>query len=101
MENDVIMARSVTLFLMILFQNFQLFNARSETKSVFNKNFFNNPFLFISITIVTLIHIVASYMPVFDKFLNIDPLGWTELAIVLPTSFMILAVMELEKVLRR
>ena len=45
MENDVIMARSATLFLMILFQNFQLFNARSETKSVFNKNFFNNPFL--------------------------------------------------------
>ena len=101
MENDVVMARSATLFLMILFQNFQLFNARSETKSVFNKNFFNNPFLFISITIVTLIHIVASYMPIFDKFLNIDPLGWIELAIVLPTSFMILAVMELQKVLRR
>ena len=95
------MSISATLFLMILFQNFQLFNARSETKSVFNKNFFSNPFLFISITIVTLIHIVASYMPIFDKFLNIDPLGLTEVAIDLPTSLLILAIMELQKILRR
>ena len=97
---DVKIARSATIFLLILFQNMQIFNARSETQSLFKISFFKNPFLFVSIAIVTLIHIVASYNSVFDKFLKIDPLGWEELAIILPLSLTIIVVIEMEKFIR-
>ena len=98
---DLIMARSTTLFLMILFQNMQVFNSRSETQSLFRQGFFKNPFLFISIIVVTLIHIVASYVPAFDLFLKIDPLSWNELKIVLPIACLIIVVMEFEKLIRK
>lgn len=99
--NDIKMARSVTVFLMILFQNMQIFNSRSETQSVFKQSFSKNPFLFISITIVTLTHVVASYVPVFDSFLKIDPLTYNELILIIPTSLLIIVVMEIEKLIRK
>ena len=98
---DLKMARSVAIFLLILFQNMQIFNARSETQSLFKQSFFKNPFLFISIGIVTLVHIVASYVPSFDNFLKIDPLGWKELALIIPLALSIIVVMELEKIIRK
>ena len=99
--NDIVMARSTTIFLMILFQNMQIFNARSETQSLFKQSFFKNPFLFISIGIVTLVHIIASYIPAFDLFLKIDPLSWKELSIILPIALLIIVVMEFEKIIRK
>jgi len=99
--NDIKMSRSVALFLMILFQNMQIFNSRSETQSLFKQSFFKNPFLFISITIVTLIHIVASYLPAFDLFLRIDPLSYNELALIIPTALSIIVAMEIEKLIRK
>lgn len=98
---DLRMARSVTIFLLILFQNMQIFNARSETQSLFKQSFFRNPFLFISIGIVTLVHIVASYVPAFDIFLKIDPLGWKELGLIIPIAILIIVVMECEKIVRK
>jgi Ca2+-transporting ATPase len=98
---DIILSRSVLLFLMILFQNIQVFNARSEVKSVFSNNFFTNPFLLISIFFVTTLHIVASYLPFFDSFLKIDPLTKSELIIVIPVSLLIIFFMEIEKFIRR
>jgi Ca2+-transporting ATPase len=99
-SGDVILARSVVLFLMILFQNMQVFNARSETQSIFKQGFFKNQFLFISIIIVTLIHIIASYTPWFDQFLHIAPLGWEYLKVIIPVAFLIIVVMEIEKIIR-
>ncbi|MDD2839810.1 MAG: HAD-IC family P-type ATPase [Rickettsiales bacterium] len=98
--DNLTMARSATIFLMILFQNMQVFNSRSETQSIFKQSFFKNPFLFTSIIIVTLIHIVASYVSVFDSFLKIDPLGFKELALIIPISLSIVVAMELEKMIR-
>lgn len=99
--NDIKIARSATIFLLILFQNMQIFNARSETQSLFKIGFLKNPFLIISIIIVTLIHIVASYNPLFDRFLKIDPLGWSELSLIIPISLLIIIVIEVEKLIRR
>ena len=99
--NDIKIARSATIFLLILFQNMQIFNARSETQSLFKISFLKNPFLIISIVIVTLIHIVASYNPLFDRFLKIDPLDLSELALIIPISLLIIIVIEVEKLIRR
>ncbi|MDR3289806.1 MAG: HAD-IC family P-type ATPase [Rickettsiales bacterium] len=97
---DVVMARSCLLFVMIMFQNIQTFNARSENNSAFGR-FFSNPFLLIAVGFVTLLHVVASYMPFFDLFLKIDPLGIEELKVVLSVALSIIIVMELEKVIRK
>ena len=98
--NNLVLSRSVLVFLIILFQNMQVFNSRSENISLFQQSFSKNPFLFISITIATLIHIIASYIPSFDKFLKIDPLSWKEFKLIIPISFLIIIIMEIEKFIR-
>ena len=76
-------------------------SSNPRTQSLFKISFLKNPFLIISIVIVTLIHIVASYNPLFDKFLKIDPLDWSELALIIPISLLIIIVIEVEKLIRR
>ena len=100
-NNSLKMSRSILLFLMILFQNFQVFNSRSESESLFKQNFSKNPFLFISISFVLLLHIVASYIGKFDNFLKINPLSWNELKVIIPVAFSIIIIMEIEKLIRK
>ena len=48
---------------MVLFENVQAFNSRSETLSVFKHNPFGNCILFFGTIIVQLVHIAAMYTP--------------------------------------
>jgi len=97
---NVEIARSAEMFLIILFENIQVFNSRSETISIFRQNPFGNKFLFISIITVTLLHTIASYSSFFDEFLKMEPLGWAEFKVILPIAFSIIVIAELEKLVR-
>jgi Ca2+-transporting ATPase len=59
-------ARNSTLLLMVLFENVNVFNSRSETRSAFRHNLLRNKLLLIGTLVAQLIHIGAMYTPV-DK----------------------------------
>jgi len=93
-------ARNGTLLLMVLFENVQAFNSRSETLSVFRHNPLRNKLLFFGTIAAQLVHIGAMYTPGLREVLRVHPVSpehWIEL---LALALVMLLAMEAHKRLR-
>jgi P-type Ca2+ transporter type 2C len=93
-------AQAVALTTMVVYQVFQVGNARSETMSVLRRNPFSNPFLFLATVAAMGIHVAALYLPPTQYVLRVEPIdvgGWLRIVVV-ATS--ILVAMEAHKALR-
>ena len=94
-------ARNSTLLLMVLFENVQAFNSRSETLSVFRHNPLRNRLLLFGTLIAQLVHIGAMYTPGLRDILDIQPITlahWTQL---LCLALVLSAAMEAQKLWRK
>jgi magnesium-transporting ATPase (P-type) len=96
-EEEMVHARTVVVMLVVLLQNFQAINARSETKSFWKVPIKNNYLLIGSIVIAQLLHISASYIPGLNTVLQLDHIRIDEWLKLLPTAFSLVVVMELFK----
>jgi magnesium-transporting ATPase (P-type) len=95
------LARSVALTSAVMYQVFQVWNARSATRSIFQMNPFSNPYLFIANAGAFVIHVAALYLPPTQFVLRVEPIPlefWSR--IVLFAASLIVAV-ELHKLVRR
>lgn len=68
-------ARNMVLLLMVLFENVQVLNSRSETRSIFQQPLFGNPLLLIGIILAQAIHIGAMYLPLGQEVLAVQPVS--------------------------
>jgi magnesium-transporting ATPase (P-type) len=101
MGESVEQARNSTLLLMVLFENMQAFNSRSETKSIFVHNPLRNKILLVGTVVAQLVHIGAMYTPGLSDVLGVAPVSldhWLEL-LVLASGLVV--VMELHKLFTR
>lgn len=87
-------ARNSTLLLMVLFENVNVFNSRSETRSAFRHNPLRNKLLLIGTVVAQLVHIGAMYTPWISDVLHIQPVSLEHWATLLVTALSILLVME-------
>jgi calcium-translocating P-type ATPase len=90
-------ARNSVLLLMVLFENMQAFNSRSERLSVFRHGLLRNKFLLFGTLAAQLLHIGAMYTPGLREVLGVHPVSaahWLELLALAAT---LLAAMELHK----
>ena len=90
-------ARNELLLLMVLMQNVDAFNARSETRSVFRVPLRNNPLLAVGVSTVLLLHISAMHVPLLQRVLGLAPLGDVEWTVLPLLAISLLVVMELHK----
>ncbi|MDJ0628303.1 MAG: HAD-IC family P-type ATPase [Rhodobacter sp.] len=90
-------ARNSTLLLMVLFENVNVFNSRSETRSAFRHNLLRNKLLLIGTVVAQLIHIGAMYTPGISDVLHIQPVSLDHWATLLAAALSVLVVMELYK----
>lgn len=90
-------ARNLLLLLLVLFENFQVFNSRSERHSVFRQGFFANPLLVLSALGAQGLHIAAMFIPGLNGTLHLAPVAVAEWAALLLVASSLLAVMEAEK----
>jgi len=93
-------ARNLVLLLMVLFENVQAFNARSERRSAFRVPFGANPFLILAVIGAQAIHIGAMYMPGLAGILDMKPIGLTTWIAVAAIAVTLLGVAEIYKLLR-
>jgi len=93
--------RNIAIMLFVLFENMQVLNSRSENHSIFAQSFTKNPYLLIGISLATLAHIGATYVPWLSKALKIHPMSAHEWKYIIPIALSIIVVMELEKLFRR
>jgi calcium-translocating P-type ATPase len=94
-------ARNLLMLLFVLFENVQVFNARSEHLSAFRMPLSRNWLIVAATGGSLLIHVVAMYVPPVAETLSIAPVppGWW--VILLLASSSLLVVMEVFKRFRR
>ena len=93
-------ARNGTLLLMVLFENVQAFNSRSENLSVFRHNPLRNKLLFFGTIAAQLVHIGAMYTPGLRDVLGVQPVSPAHWAELLVLALVMLFVMEAHKISR-
>jgi magnesium-transporting ATPase (P-type) len=93
--------RNSLLLLMVLLQNIDAINARSETTSILQLPLRNNPLLLAGVCIALGLHVAAMHWPWLQAIIDVRPPGageWVVLPLLAVTLF---GVMEAQKFLRR
>ncbi len=93
-------ARNLVLLLMVLFQNFHVFNTRSEYVSAFRVPISRNWFLVLGVFAALGIHILSMYVPLMQGVLNVQPVSWSEFLTMAALASSILIVSEVYKLVR-
>lgn len=88
---------TVSLTLLAMFQWLNVWNCRSETKSVFRLNPFSNKFLVGATLLVIGLQVLAIYNPFLQKILHTVPLDYVDWIRIIPLAFSIILVEELRK----
>ena len=90
-------ARNLVLLLMVLFENTQVFNSRSETRSIFRMRFFSNPLLILGTIAAQLIHIGSMYTDGLKDVLQTQPVTLMEWLSMLSMALLLLMASEIYK----
>jgi magnesium-transporting ATPase (P-type) len=90
-------ARNLILLLMVLLENCQVFNCRSESLSAFRVPLSRNYFLIIAVIAAQGIHILSMYIPFMQDVLGVSPVTFGEWLTLLGIALILIAVMEVYK----
>lgn len=90
--------RNSVLLLMVLFQNIQIGNCRSETKSAFVHSPLRNPILLFGTIFALAVHLLAINVPFTQGFLQTRPVEPMEVLTLLGLALTVLAALELHKI---
>jgi NO-binding membrane sensor protein with MHYT domain len=90
-------ARNSLLMLMVLMQNVDAINARSETRSVLRLPPRNNPLLVIGVMLALGIHLAAMHLPWLQSILSLQPPTAREWLVLPLVALSLLLVMEAHK----
>jgi magnesium-transporting ATPase (P-type) len=93
-------ARNLLLLLMVLFENFHVFNCRSEYTSAFRVPLRNNPILLVGVAAALGLHLAAMHIPLAQSVLGVAPVSLAEFGTLVLLAAPVLIVMELYKLVR-
>jgi Ca2+-transporting ATPase len=94
---DLAKAWTISLTALAVFQWFNAWNCRHESKSIFQMNPFSNKWLVGATITVVFLQLFAIYNPFMQKFLRTVPLSLSEWLIILPIAASIILVEEIRK----
>lgn len=96
-ENDIAKAWTISLTTLAVFQWFNAWNCRHESKSIFQMNPFSNKFLVGATLIIVSLQLLVVYNPLMQKFLHTVPLDLSEWLVIIPIATSIVLVEEIRK----
>ncbi len=94
-------AQNGVLLLLVLFENIQAGNSRSETASLFTMSPFRNRLLFVGTAVAQLLHIAAIYTPGLRDVLHLEHVGLEQWLASFAIGLSLFFVSEAHKVLLR
>ncbi|MFN8533079.1 MAG: HAD-IC family P-type ATPase [Dehalococcoidia bacterium] len=94
-------ARTVALTTMVLFQTFQIGNARSELESAFHRSPFSNPFLLLAAAVAVAVHAGALLFGPTRFLLGVEPLDWAAWLRMTLVALSVVVVVEVQKLVQR
>ncbi len=92
--------RTVAMTTMVFFQFFQLWNSRSETRSIFRIDPFSNPFLAFSMLGALVAQILVIYEPNMQRIFHTTALHEAQWIRIILTAATVIVVVEADKLLR-
>ena len=92
LDRGLAVAQTSALLVLAAFQWFNVFNARSETESIFRVGLFRNRYVVLAIGAAVLLQIGATYLPFMQAVLKTAPLTLTDwvAALVLASSIVVI-----------
>lgn len=94
---DLAKARTMTLITMAMYQWFNAWNCRSETKSVFSLGFFTNRWLLLATAFVGILQILVVKVPLLQGIFHTVPLTMYEFLFILLVTVPLFLIEELRK----
>jgi hydroxymethylpyrimidine pyrophosphatase-like HAD family hydrolase len=94
---DITKAQTICLTVLAVFQWFNVWNCRSETKSIFNKDMFSNKFLVYGTIAAVLLQLAAVYNPFMQSLLGTTALTIQEWEFIILMASSIIIVEEARK----
>ena len=98
---DEFAARNLVVLLMVLLENFHVFNCRSEYHSAFRVPISRNYLLIAGVIAAQGIHILALYVPFLQSVLQLQPVSPVEWLSLLALASLVVVVMEIFKAARK
>ncbi len=100
-EQDLVYARTMTLITMAMFQWFNAWNCRSQTKSILSLGLFTNKWLILATLFVLGLQFSILHIPVLQTIFKTTPLSLNDWAIIVCCTFPIVLLEELRKYFMR
>ena len=100
-SGNVELARTLAVNLFVFGEMFYLFNCRSLTRSVLELGFFSNRWVWGGVLLMTILQILYTYAPIFNRIFSSHPMGSGDWAAVLCFSLLISFAVGTEKAIRR
>ncbi|HDR73261.1 MAG TPA: HAD family hydrolase [Methanoculleus sp.] len=88
------MARNLLLLLMVLFENFHVFNCRSEYRSLFAVPLQSNTVLVLGVVLMQGLHILSLHIPLMQDLLGLAPVTLEQWLTFLVIAAIVIVVME-------
>ncbi|MDG6257196.1 MAG: HAD-IC family P-type ATPase [Methanomicrobiaceae archaeon] len=88
------MARNLLLLLMVLFENFHVFNCRSEYRSLFAVPLRSNTVLVLGVVLMQGLHILSLHIPLMQDLLGLAPVTLEQWLTFLVIAAIVIVVME-------
>ena len=101
LDGDMTKAWTISLTTLAVFQWFNVWNCRHETKSIFRLNPFSNKYLVGATLIVVVLQFLAIYTPLMQKFLRTAPLETSDWLKILAVGLSIILFEEIRKLIYR
>lgn len=98
---DMTKALTISLTVLAVFQWFNVWNCRSETRSIFNKDIFSNKFLVFGTIIAVLLQLAAVYNPFMQSILGTTALTIQEWGFIILMASSIIIIEEGRKFITR
>ena len=96
-QTDIVLARTLTLLIMAMFQWFNAWNCRSEKESIFTIGLFSNKWLILATVTVLALQVGVIYLPFMQTIFrttNLEPHHW---GLAIGLSSLILVAEEIKK----
>ncbi len=97
MGPDMVKAWTIALTTLTVFQWYNVFNVRSETKTIFSRESFDNKYLLWGLVSAIILHLFAVYTPFMNNILTLAPLRLAEWGIILLVCLPIVLIEEIRK----
>ena len=99
--SDIDKAWTISLTTLAVFQWFNAWNCRSDSKSIFQLNPFSNKFLVGATGIIVVLQLLAVYAPLLQRLLHTVPLEFSDWLIIMPVALSVVVVEEIRKLFFR